>query len=205
MGRCRACLCTPRHTTPAPHLLWSSRVDPAVIVSFPLHGDADSASLVAWTTTPWTLPSNLALCVNAGALVCAPSRPGDGGRPRPPPPNARTLSIPAPPRSRLLAPLLTHAPTHHHPEFEYVKARDPATGAVYIVAEARLAELPGAVPKKKAGAKGCGDAPKGFEVRAAVQARGWPRGAWGVWGQEGPPRRHLPPSRSLTPMPTLAA
>lgn len=23
-----------------------------------------SVSLVAWTTTPWTLPSNLALCVN---------------------------------------------------------------------------------------------------------------------------------------------
>lgn len=38
-------------------------VDPAVIVSFPLE-DEKSVSLVAWTTTPWTLPSNLALCVN---------------------------------------------------------------------------------------------------------------------------------------------
>lgn len=38
--------------------------DPAVVVSFPLDGDADGASMVAWTTTPWTLPSNLALCVN---------------------------------------------------------------------------------------------------------------------------------------------
>ncbi|NWT01489.1 SYIC protein, partial [Mionectes macconnelli] len=37
--------------------------DPSVIVSFPLEEDA-SVSLVAWTTTPWTLPSNLALCVN---------------------------------------------------------------------------------------------------------------------------------------------
>lgn len=37
--------------------------DPSVIVSFPLVEDA-SISLVAWTTTPWTLPSNLALCVN---------------------------------------------------------------------------------------------------------------------------------------------
>jgi len=36
-----------------------------VIVSFPLDGDVDGASLVAWTTTPWTLPSNLALCVHA--------------------------------------------------------------------------------------------------------------------------------------------
>jgi isoleucyl-tRNA synthetase len=38
--------------------------DPAVMVSFPIVGDAEGASLVAWTTTPWTLPSNLALCVN---------------------------------------------------------------------------------------------------------------------------------------------
>ncbi len=34
------------------------------MVSFPIVGDADGAALVAWTTTPWTLPSNLALCVN---------------------------------------------------------------------------------------------------------------------------------------------
>ncbi|KAL5981402.1 hypothetical protein ACLOJK_015457 [Asimina triloba] len=39
--------------------------DPAIMVSFPIIGDPDNASLVAWTTTPWTLPSNLALCVNA--------------------------------------------------------------------------------------------------------------------------------------------
>lgn len=38
--------------------------DPAVIVTFPVDGDEDNASFVAWTTTPWTLPSNLALCVN---------------------------------------------------------------------------------------------------------------------------------------------
>lgn len=37
--------------------------DPAVMVSFALDEDP-SVSLVAWTTTPWTLPSNLALCVN---------------------------------------------------------------------------------------------------------------------------------------------
>lgn len=46
--------------------LWLQDVsDPAVIVAFPLLGDGDGASMVAWTTTPWTLPSNLALCVNA--------------------------------------------------------------------------------------------------------------------------------------------
>ncbi|CAF1408196.1 unnamed protein product [Adineta steineri] len=37
--------------------------DPAVWVSFPLTLDP-TVKLVAWTTTPWTLPSNLALCVN---------------------------------------------------------------------------------------------------------------------------------------------
>ncbi|XP_050068231.1 isoleucine--tRNA ligase, cytoplasmic [Anopheles maculipalpis] len=38
--------------------------DPAVFVSFPLVGDKDGAALVGWTTTPWTLPSNLACCVH---------------------------------------------------------------------------------------------------------------------------------------------
>jgi isoleucyl-tRNA synthetase len=38
--------------------------DPAVMVSFPLIDDKDNAAMVAWTTTPWTLPSNVALCVN---------------------------------------------------------------------------------------------------------------------------------------------
>eukprot|EP00887_Chlorella_sp_A99_P005236 scaffold1.g5236.t1 len=90
--------------------------DPAVVVAFPLDDDPDGAAMVAWTTTPWTLPSNLALCVN--------------------------------------------------PEFTYVKARDPATGKVYIVAESRLAEIPGAVPKAKKGGKGKEAAPKGFEAPA---------------------------------------
>lgn len=38
--------------------------DPAVVVTFPLESDPE-VCLLAWTTTPWTLPSNLALCVNA--------------------------------------------------------------------------------------------------------------------------------------------
>ncbi|KAL8153616.1 hypothetical protein V2J09_011376 [Rumex salicifolius] len=38
--------------------------DPEIMVAFPIIGDPHNASFVAWTTTPWTLPSNLALCVN---------------------------------------------------------------------------------------------------------------------------------------------
>ncbi|PPR05812.1 hypothetical protein CVT26_010092 [Gymnopilus dilepis] len=37
--------------------------DPAITVAFPLVDDPKT-SLLAWTTTPWTLPSNLALCVH---------------------------------------------------------------------------------------------------------------------------------------------
>jgi isoleucyl-tRNA synthetase len=78
--------------------------DPAVTVSFPMDDDPDNAELVAWTTTPWTLPSNLALCVN--------------------------------------------------PEFDYVKVKDPESGRAYIVAECRLSEIPGAIPKASKKAKG---------------------------------------------------
>jgi len=88
--------------------------DPAVMVTFPLHDDPEGASMIAWTTTPWTLPSNLALCVNA--------------------------------------------------EFDYVKVRNPKTGAVYIVAESRLPHIPGAVPKKSRKKKADTEEEKGFEM-----------------------------------------
>lgn len=38
--------------------------DPAIIVTFPAIGDKHNSSFIAWTTTPWTLPSNLALAIN---------------------------------------------------------------------------------------------------------------------------------------------
>mmetsp|Transcript_39469 Transcript_39469/g.156718 ORF Transcript_39469/g.156718 Transcript_39469/m.156718 type:complete len:1155 (-) Transcript_39469:451-3915(-) len=38
--------------------------DPAVTAAFPLKDDPNTL-LLAWTTTPWTLPSNMMLCVNA--------------------------------------------------------------------------------------------------------------------------------------------
>lgn len=37
--------------------------DPAIVVTFPLEEDPN-VNLIAWTTTPWTLPSNLAVAVN---------------------------------------------------------------------------------------------------------------------------------------------
>lgn len=58
--------------------------DPAVVVSFPLLSDP-STSLLAWTTTPWTLPSNIALAA--------------------------------------------------HPDYTYIKIKDEATGAQYILQE----------------------------------------------------------------------
>lgn len=37
--------------------------DPSIIVTFPLKEDSN-VEFLAWTTTPWTLPANLALSVN---------------------------------------------------------------------------------------------------------------------------------------------
>ena len=37
--------------------------DPSVTVKFPLLDDPDEARVLSWTTTPWTLPGNLALAV----------------------------------------------------------------------------------------------------------------------------------------------
>ena len=46
------------------------RQDPALTVAFklhPKHGETIAPKLLAWTTTPWTLPSNLALAVHPEA------------------------------------------------------------------------------------------------------------------------------------------
>lgn len=50
--------------------------DPAVTVAFALEDDPDTA-ILAWTTTPWTLPSNLALAVHHGTEYV---RFRDGGK-----------------------------------------------------------------------------------------------------------------------------
>lgn len=56
----------PRCATPLSNfevtLGYADRHDPAVYVSFPVEGK--DFSLVAWTTTPWTVPANVLLAVN---------------------------------------------------------------------------------------------------------------------------------------------
>ncbi|OBI92093.1 isoleucine--tRNA ligase [Mycobacterium sp. 1245805.9] len=45
--------------------VYQSRQEPALTVGFKVTGgDLDGAHLLVWTTTPWTLPSNLAVAVN---------------------------------------------------------------------------------------------------------------------------------------------
>ncbi len=46
---------------------YREREDPSITVMFtltPVAGETKPVKILAWTTTPWTLPSNLALCVN---------------------------------------------------------------------------------------------------------------------------------------------
>lgn len=54
-------------------------IDPAVTVSLPIIGDKDNTALLVWTTTPWTLPSNLSACVN-GELIYAKFKQLSTGR-----------------------------------------------------------------------------------------------------------------------------
>lgn len=65
--------------------VYQSRQDPALTVGFKVvGGELDGAYLLVWTTTPWTLPSNLAVAVNPDVtyvqvrvgtgVTCWPSR-----------------------------------------------------------------------------------------------------------------------------------
>ena len=51
--------------------------DPAVTVALPIVGDEDTI-LLAWTTTPWTLPSNMALCVGGDITYVKAQLDADG-------------------------------------------------------------------------------------------------------------------------------
>ncbi len=57
------------------------RQDPALTVGFelePAEGDPGPMSILAWTTTPWTLPSNLALVVGPEINYAVVPAPADG-------------------------------------------------------------------------------------------------------------------------------
>jgi len=41
--------------------------DPSILVRFNLDNNCNEY-IIAWTTTPWTLPSNLGLCVNKNKI-----------------------------------------------------------------------------------------------------------------------------------------
>jgi len=47
---------------------YREREDPAVVARFKL--EDDDCHLLAWTTTPWTLPSNMALAVGPEITYC---------------------------------------------------------------------------------------------------------------------------------------
>ncbi len=69
--------------------VYQMRQDPSVTVTFPLAGERASAlgiegvRALAWTTTPWTLPTNAALAVGPGieyaVLPAGPAGAADGG------------------------------------------------------------------------------------------------------------------------------
>eukprot|EP00929_Paragymnodinium_shiwhaense_P060592 TRINITY_DN30254_c0_g1_i1.p1 TRINITY_DN30254_c0_g1~~TRINITY_DN30254_c0_g1_i1.p1 ORF type:complete len:1160 (+),score=334.10 TRINITY_DN30254_c0_g1_i1:233-3712(+) len=51
--------------------------DPSIIVKFKVKGE-ENTWLLAWTTTPWTLPSNLGLCVNPELTYLKVKKKDDG-------------------------------------------------------------------------------------------------------------------------------
>ena len=47
----------------AAEIEYEEKVDPSIYIKFPVKGEENTYFLV-WTTTPWTLPANLAICAN---------------------------------------------------------------------------------------------------------------------------------------------
>jgi isoleucyl-tRNA synthetase len=59
---------------------YRERTDPALTIAFrlrPRQGEAVPTRILAWTTTPWTLPSNLALAVNPTMTYAALRKDGE--------------------------------------------------------------------------------------------------------------------------------
>ena len=49
---------------------YHDHVSPSIYVRFPLQGQQKNTYLVIWTTTPWTLPANLAVAVHPRECYC---------------------------------------------------------------------------------------------------------------------------------------
>ena len=47
----------------AAEIEYEDKIDPSIFIKFPVKNEDDTYFLV-WTTTPWTLPANMAICVN---------------------------------------------------------------------------------------------------------------------------------------------
>ena len=67
---------------------WTNVVDTAVFVKFHLKDDPEQARVLSWTTTPWTLPGNVALAVGEGieyvkVRILGGERPDEGATARP--------------------------------------------------------------------------------------------------------------------------
>ncbi|OFV68207.1 MAG: isoleucyl-tRNA ligase [Candidatus Syntrophoarchaeum caldarius] len=43
---------------------YADKTDPSIFVKFPIIGSGENASILIWTTTPWTIPSNIAVAIN---------------------------------------------------------------------------------------------------------------------------------------------
>lgn len=57
---------------------YSDETDPSVMVRFPLKDDC-SVSILIWTTTPWTLPSNMAVAVHPDETYAKTKMTGENG------------------------------------------------------------------------------------------------------------------------------
>ena len=47
----------------AAEIEYEDKIDPSIFIKFPVSG-AENTYFLVWTTTPWTLPANLAICAN---------------------------------------------------------------------------------------------------------------------------------------------
>ncbi|MBO4502851.1 MAG: isoleucine--tRNA ligase, partial [Candidatus Methanomethylophilus sp.] len=57
---------------------YSDETDPSVMVRFPLKNEKD-VSILIWTTTPWTLPSNMAVAVHPAETYAKVKMSGENG------------------------------------------------------------------------------------------------------------------------------